>query len=147
MRRRLAGFLITLAVILFLIGKFHANLPVIGKGGALLGISGGVPHGTLNCNQLEALWVKAGGSRSTARMAAAIAMAESSGRQNPPSNASSNYNGKSDIGYWQINSGIHPGLATSDPIGNARAAIRISHDGTDWSQWVTYQNGAQIGLC
>lgn len=146
MTRRLAGFLFILAVILFLIGKFHANLPGIAKGGTLLS-SGGVPHGTLNCKQLEALWVRAGGSPSTARMAAAIAMAESSGRQDPPSNASSNYNGASDIGYWQINSGIYPGLATTDPIGNAKAAIRISHDGTNWSPWVTYQNGAETGLC
>lgn len=112
------------------------------------GVLGGkTPHGTLNCSQLERLWEKAGGSPSTARMAAAIAMAESGGQQDPPSNASSNYNGKSDIGYWQINSGIYPGLATTNPIGNARAAIQISQDGTNWSPWVTYQNNAEAGLC
>ena len=103
--------------------------------------------GTLDCAQLEQLWEAAGGSPSTAFLAAEVAMAESGGQQNPPSNASQNYNGKTDVGYFQINSGIYPSLATTDPIGNAKAAIIISKDGTYWSPWVTYQQGLEVGKC
>lgn len=103
--------------------------------------------GTLDCAGLEQLWIQAGGSPSAATLAASVAMAESGGQQSPPSNAGSNYNGMTDVGYWQINSGIFPSLATTDPIGNARAAIQISHDGTDFSPWVTYQTGTYQGKC
>ena len=72
--------------------------------------------GTLDCPGLEHLWEQAGGSPSTAVLAASVAMAESSGQQAPPSNASSNYNGMTDVGYWQINAGIWPSLATTDPM-------------------------------
>jgi hypothetical protein len=80
-------------------------------------------------------------------MAAEIAMAESGGQQNPPSNAGSNTNGMTDVGLWQINSGYWPSLATTDPLGNAKAAVLISRDGTDFSPWVTYQTGAYQGKC
>ena len=116
-------------------------------GKAIPSYHGPVPAGTLDCAGLEHLWEAAGGSPSTAFLAAEVAMAESSGRQNPPSNAGMNYNGKSDIGYWQVNSGIYPSLATTDPIGNAKAAIIISKNGTDWSAWVTYKKGAEVGQC
>jgi LysM repeat protein len=97
----------------------------------------GSESGTLGCSGLENLWEQAGGSASEAHMAAEIAMAESGGNQYAHSPTD-------DYGYWQIN-GSHGSEATYDPIGNAKAAISISGDGTDWSQWSTYSSGAYAG--
>ena len=99
--------------------------------------------GSLSCSGLEALWESAGGSPGAAFTAAEIARAESGGQQNATDN---NTNGSTDRGYWQVNS-IHGALSTYDPAGNARAAVQISHDGQDWSPWVTYQTGAYQGQC
>ena len=101
--------------------------------------SGGSLGGTLGCSGLERLWIVAGGSPSHALMAAEIAMAESGGNQyaHSPTN---------DFGYWQIN-GSHGGMASYDPMTNARAAISISGDGTNWSPWTTYTSGAYQGKC
>jgi LysM repeat protein len=95
--------------------------------------------GNLGCSGLEALWVAAGGARSHAFIAAEIAMAESGGRQfaHSPTN---------DFGYWQIN-GVHGAMATYNPIGNARAAIAISGNGSSWRPWTTYVTGAYRGRC
>ena len=95
--------------------------------------------GNLGCSGLEALWVAAGGARSHAFIAAEIAMAESGGRQfaHSPTN---------DFGYWQIN-GVHGAMATYNPIGNARAAIAISGNGSNWRPWTTYVTGAYRGRC
>jgi len=95
--------------------------------------------GTLSCSGLERLWEQAGGNPGEAFMAAEIAMAESGGNQyaHSPTN---------DFGYWQIN-GVHGALATYDPYGNARAAVLISSDGTDWYPWTTYTSGAYHGRC
>jgi Lysozyme like domain len=106
-------------------------------------VRGTASGGTLSCSGLEALWESAGGSRSAAFTAAEIAMAESGGRQYA---ALLNTDGTTDRGYWQVNS-IHGALSTFDAAGNARAAVLISHDGTDWSPWVTYQTGAYAGKC
>ena len=75
-------------------------------------------------------------------MAAEIATAESSGEQDATSPAP--YFAE---GYWQILPSAHPGLATYDALGNARAAVEISDDGTNWSPWVTYATGAHEGQC
>ena len=99
--------------------------------------------GTLSCSGLEALWESAGGSPGAAFMAAEIARAESSGRQHATDDDG---NGTVDRGYWQVNS-IHGALSTYDPAGNARAAVQISDDGTNWSPWVTYQTDAYQGQC
>ena len=99
--------------------------------------------GTLNCSQLESLWEEAGGSPSAAFTAAEVATAESSGQQYSTDN---NTNGTTDRGYWQVNS-TWGSLSTFDPLGNAKAAVSISHDGTDWSPWVTYGSGAYQGKC
>jgi len=107
---------------------------------AAAAVAGG---GTLSCRGLESLWESAGGSPATAFTAAEIAQAESSGRQYA---SLYNTNGTTDRGYWQINS-VHGALSTFDAAGNARAAVRISHDGRDWSPWVTYQTGAYAGRC
>jgi hypothetical protein len=137
------GALVVAGVVIFALAHAHGvHLPAAASTTAV------VSHGgTLGCSGLERLWEQAGGSPSAAFTAAEVAIAESGGQQDPPSNAGSNYNGKTDVGYWQINSGIWPSLATTDPIGNAKAAVQISHDGQDWSPWVTYQTGAYQGQC
>jgi len=96
--------------------------------------------GTLGCTQLEELWETAGGAQTEAFTAAEIAMAESSGNQYALSP-------DDDMGYWQIDEPAHPTLATYDPMGNAKAAIIISDDGSDWTPWTTYNTGAYIGQC
>src|SRR5256714_5132999 len=50
-----------------------------------------------------------------------------------------------DRGLWQIKSFWHAEVSDAqafDPNGAAQAAFRISNSGNDWSQWVTFTNGA-----
>jgi LysM repeat protein len=96
-------------------------------------------HGTLSCPGLEELWKQAGGSDVQAVMAASIAMAESSGQQFATGAAG-------ERGYWQINPD-HGSLSTYDPLGNAKAAVIISGDGTNWTPWTTFTSGAYQGRC
>jgi LysM repeat protein len=98
------------------------------------------PSGTLSCTGLEELWEDAGGSHADAFTAAEIAMAESGGRQYALSPTD-------DYGYWQINVSHGPAQATFNALGNARAAIAISDDGSDWGAWTTYFTGAFEGRC
>jgi len=95
--------------------------------------------GTLSCSGLEQLWDSAGGNPSDAFMAAEIAMAESGGQQYALSPTD-------DYGYWQINAS-NGSLATFNAYGNARSAIILSQDGTNWSPWTTYTSGAYVGRC
>jgi len=95
--------------------------------------------GTLGCSGLEELWEEAGGSGAQAVTAASIAMAESSGQQYATGAAG-------ERGYWQINPD-HGSLSTYDPLGNAKAAVIISDDGTNWTPWTTYTSGAYLGRC
>jgi LysM repeat protein len=95
--------------------------------------------GTLSCPGLEELWEQGGGSHAQAFMAAEIAMAESSGQQFATGAAG-------ERGYWQINPD-HGSLSTYDPLGNAKAAVVISGDGTNWTPWTTFTSGAYHGRC
>lgn len=95
--------------------------------------------GTLSCPGLEELWEQAGGSHAEAFMAAEIAMAESSGQQF----ATGPFGER---GYWQINPN-HGSLSTYDPLGNAKAAIIISGNGSNWDPWTTFLTGAYRGRC
>jgi LysM repeat protein len=95
--------------------------------------------GTLGCAGLEELWEQAGGSSGQAITAASIAMAESSGEQFATGAAG-------ERGYWQINPD-HGSLSTYDPLGNAKAAVAISDDGTNWTPWTTFTSGAYLGRC
>jgi hypothetical protein len=95
------------------------------------------------CQCLENLWESAGGSSSEAFMAAEIAMAESSGDQY---DTNKNTNGTVDRGYWQINS-VHGALSTFDAYANARSAVIISQDGTNWYPWTTYNQNKYEGQC
>jgi LysM repeat protein len=95
--------------------------------------------GTLGCSGLEALWKAAGGSSAEAFMAAEIAMAESGGNQYALSPTD-------DFGYWQINAS-NGSLATYNALGNAKSAIILSDNGTNWSPWTTYTAGLYVGRC
>lgn len=89
--------------------------------------------------QLEDLWIKAGGNKQYAPIAASVAMAESSGN---PQSTNHNTNGSWDMGLWQINMGSRD-TSWFDPVKNAREAIRQSHNGKDWRPWCTaYTDGA-----
>ena len=72
-------------------------------------------------------------------MAAEIARAESGGNPNAISPTD-------DFGLWQINAS-NGSLATLNPYANARSAIILSHDGTNWGPWTTYHIGAYYGQC
>jgi len=102
------------------------------------GSSGGL-SGTLSCSGLEQLWDSAGGNRADAFMAAEIAEAESGGNQYALSPTD-------DYGYWQINAS-NGSLATYNAYGNARSAIILSDDGSNWNAWTTYHSGAYEGRC
>ena len=95
--------------------------------------------GDYSCAGLEQIWEQAGGSASTARMAAEIAKAESGGNPNAISPTD-------DYGLWQINRS-NGSLATLNPLGNAHSAVEMSRDGTDWNAWTTYHSGAYYGRC
>jgi hypothetical protein len=95
-----------------------------------------------SCKQLEDLWIREGGNRNAAEIAASIAKAESGGRVSAISPTD-------DYGLWQINSSwdyADPGKYLNAVV-NVRAAISISYDGTDWDAWTTYRTGAYYGLC
>jgi hypothetical protein len=97
--------------------------------------------GNLDCGELEALWEAAGGPAGEAQLAASVAMAESGGNQFAVSPDGAN------IGYWQINAPSWGSLASTDPMTNAKAAVMISHGGSDFSPWTTYTSGAYAGRC
>ena len=101
--------------------------------------SGSGLSGTLGCSGLEQLWDAAGGNPSHAFMAAEIAMAESGGNQYAHSPTD-------DFGYWQINAS-NGALATYNALGNAKSAIILSDNGTNWSPWTTYTAGLYAGRC
>lgn len=85
-------------------------------------------------------WLAAGGNPKYVNQAVAAALAESGGSGGARSAANSN--GTYDVGYWQINTVHGPGMASTDPLTNARAAIHLSKNGTDWSPWCTsYSDG------
>jgi Lysozyme like domain len=139
---RLAGSAVAAGVVLAVIAG-HVHAPAGGRASVSGAPMAAAAGGILDCSQLEALWESAGGSASAAFTAAEIAEAESSGQQYATND---NSNGTVDRGYWQINSSHGP-LSTFDAHGNARAAVLISSDGTDWTPWTTYNTGAYAGKC
>jgi len=82
-------------------------------------------------DQVENIWIQAGGNPQAAAMAAAIADASSGFN---PSATRTNPDGTTSIGLWLIpENGMPPG--STDPVANARAALQLSNNGTDWTQW------------
>jgi LysM repeat protein len=96
-------------------------------------------QGMYSCSGLEQIWEQEGGSPAAALMAAEIAMAESGGNPNAISPTD-------DFGLWQIN-GSNGALATLNPFQNAKSAITLSDNGTNWNPWTTYHSGAYYGRC
>lgn len=96
------------------------------------------PHTTYTVGQLEALWIQAGGDPAQAPRAAAQAMAESGGNENAVSPTN-------DVGLWQINRTSWGPLATTNPLGNAQAAVKISQNGTNWRPWCTAWSDSACG--
>jgi|SRR5215831_105495 len=96
----------------------------------------------LTYGQTENTWIQAGGNPQAAAMAAAVADA-SSGFD--PSITRTNPDGTVSIGLWLIpKNGQPPG--STDPVANARAAIQLSGNGTDWSQWCVTWSDNNCGL-
>ena len=96
-------------------------------------------QGHYSCSGLEQIWEAAGGSSARAFTAAEIAMAESGGNPNAISPTD-------DFGLWQIN-GVNGALATLNAYQNARSAVILSGNGTNWDPWTTYTSGAYSGRC
>ncbi len=92
--------------------------------------------------QIEDIWVAAGGAPNVAALMAAIAMAESSGDPNSV-NAVDNYGTQTSWGLWQISTGNHdqPSGMWADPVTNAKLAIAKLND-QGLSAWGTYTSGA-----
>lgn len=89
---------------------------------------------------LKQIWVFNGGNPAAAGIAAAVALAESGGN---PNAIGHNTDGSVDRGLWQINS-VHGSLSTTDITANAKAAISISNNGTNWQPWTTFKSGAYL---
>lgn len=109
-----------------------ASGPDLGRSNAGGGSNEGTSKtGGLTYPQVENIWIQAGGNPQAAAMAAAVADA-SSGFD--PSITRTNPDGTTSVGLWLIpKNGQPPG--STDPMANARAAIQMSNNGTDWQQW------------
>jgi hypothetical protein len=97
----------------------------------------------LTFGQLETLWIQAGGSTATAPVAAAIALAESSG--NPAAiNPNDNHGTQSSYGLWQISNGTHypPSQNWQNPRVNAALAVAKYKAAGGWGPWGTYPQPA-----
>lgn len=99
----------------------------------------------LSASAIAAYALEAGFTGNDARIAVAVALAESDGQTDAVS--PKNSNGTYDYGVWQINT-IHNPTAQNwkDPLVNAKMAKRIFDEakgrGQDgWSPWSTYKNG------
>jgi hypothetical protein len=105
---------------------------------------------TLTHAEIEGYWMQEGGPRESANVAAAVALAESSGDpariNDDPS--TQDYS----VGLWQINyygnlsasrtAQFGPPDSLTDPLRNAAAAVQISRQGQDFTPWTQYRNGA-----
>jgi hypothetical protein len=90
--------------------------------------------------------VKAAGFPESAWVTAiAVALAESGGNSDALNDANSN--GSSDYGLFQVNS-VHAGLLNGgnwrDPVYNAKMALSISSNGSNWKPWVAYTTGRHV---
>ena len=97
----------------------------------------------LSFGQLQTLWIQAGGSNATAPIAAAIALAESSG--NPDAiNPNDNHGTQSSYGLWQISNGTHspPIYNWQNPRVNAALAVAKYKSAGGWGPWGTYPQPA-----
>ena len=94
--------------------------------------------------QLETLWINAGGPKTLAPLAAAIAEAESGGNSDAL-NPNDNGGRQSSFGLWQISTGTHspPSPSWANPAVNAQLAVgKWKGAGQSFSPWGTYSSGA-----
>jgi hypothetical protein len=102
------------------------------------GGSGGEPSpgakGAFGKSALAGLWIGAGGPSPLARIAAAIALAESGGNPNA-------HNPLGATGLWQILGQVVPGNLYN-PAVNAANAVKKWRDAGGFSPWVQYTTGA-----
>ena len=96
------------------------------------------PNPDYDVTSLENLWHRNGGAADKAQFAAAVGMVESGGRSWIVSPTG-------DVGLWQINI-VHGAQASKDPDTNAKAAIALSKNGTDWRLWSTCWTGNAVGV-
>lgn len=99
----------------------------------------------LTDRQIAAAVKAAGFPRESWATAIAVALAESGGNSDAVNRANSN--GSTDYGLFQINS-VHAGLLNGgnwrDPVYNAKMALEISSNGTNWAPWVAYTTKRHI---
>jgi len=91
--------------------------------------------------EMKWYWEVADGNEAFADLAAAVAMAESSGDHNAISSSG-------DYGLWQINAAAHPQYNRGqllEPHYNAMAAVAISENGTNWRPWCTAYTDCRCG--
>lgn len=132
------------------------NLAAVSRAGAVAGqaasaVSGAqagvgtVTGSVMTKDQIKALWIGNGGNPATANVAAAVALAESSGRTGPDVNTH-NPDGGVNVGLWQLDTkGVGAGHTIDqlqDPATNCRITIMGSANGTNWSHWEAYTSGA-----
>lgn len=118
----------------------------------LFAVGGGVLlTNRLNITDLQQLATDAGFG-SDANLAAAVAMAESSGNPAAIGDVNVPVTGSNSYGLWQINSHFHPEFGPNfqsllDPAVNASAAYSIYQQaGFSFSPWSTYKNGAYLAF-
>lgn len=112
---------------------------------------------TLSHNELETLWIDAGGAPFVADVAAAIAQAESGGCQyalagpvdiRPVRECTYRQTTlENSCGLWQINLDAHPSYSAPTIFNladNAAAAIAISGNGNSFNPWTTFTTGAYL---
>jgi hypothetical protein len=92
--------------------------------------------------QLEQLWIQAGGPVAVAPIAAAIALAESSGNSDAM-NYTDNNGTQTSVGLWQVSTGTHSyPPAWQTPTGNAAEAVaKYRGAGNTFAPWGTYVSG------
>jgi len=97
----------------------------------------------LNFSQLQKLWIDAGGPKAVAPVAAAIALAESSGRPDAL-NPNDNNGTQSSFGLWQISNGTHtpPSPNWASPAENAKLAVAKYRAAGGFGPWGTFATGA-----
>lgn len=95
------------------------------------GTGGATTQKPMTYADVEDTWIQAGGNPQAAAMAAAVADASSGFN---PGASRTNPDGTVSIGLWLIpQNGMPPG--STDAVANARAAVQLSNNGTNWQQW------------
>lgn len=104
--------------------------------------------GSLSISQIKTLAANAGFAGEDLDVAAAVAMAESSGDPNAVGDVGIPVPGSQSYGLWQINSYFHPEFGPDftklfDPTTNAAAAYSVYRvAGYSFSPWTTFKTGA-----